>query len=75
MPSHDGRPWLGNMSLRVRMTIWVIVVVVLIQGALATVAFLYQRQSARRALDRALSRRVAMLLPHVQVPPEQDRLR
>lgn len=74
MPSRDGRRWLGRISLRLRLTIWVIAVVVLIQSALAAVAFLYQRQSARRSLDQLLTVRTEVLAGQIQLPPEQRRL-
>jgi two-component system OmpR family sensor kinase len=74
MPSHDGRRRLGRTSLRLRLTIWVIAVVVLIQGALAAVAFLYQRQSARRSLDQNLILRAKVLARAVQLPAERRHL-
>lgn len=70
MPSHDGHRRLGRISLRFRLTIWVIAVVVLIQSALAAVAFLYQRQSARRSLDQLLIMRAKVLSGQIALPAE-----
>jgi two-component system, OmpR family, sensor kinase len=74
MPSPDGRPWLGRVSLRLRLTIWVIAVVVLIQSALAAVAYLYEHQSARGSLDRMLRVRAERLAADIESPPESPPL-
>src|SRR5690606_37155336 len=74
MPSHDGRRRLGRLSLRLRRTLWVIAVVVLIPTALAAVAVLYQRQAARRSLDQHLALRARVLAREVELPAEPLRL-
>ncbi|GJM17823.1 MAG: two-component sensor histidine kinase [Phycisphaeraceae bacterium] len=60
-----GRP---RVSLRIRLTLWVVAIFCLIQWVTGGVFWLYQRSSIERVLDEALSNRAALAAE--QIRPE-----
>ncbi len=51
--------WLGRLPLRLRITLWVVLIFVIIQITLSFVILLYQRQAIRSSFDAVLAERSA----------------